>query len=416
MKQFEQIEGIADNLDPRIACLIHLYIFEALTTAQQEELDNWVNDNEINRLTFIAATSEHVVLDGVDFLDHVIPEEKPLEKIKQKIRFEKPAQPAEGSRKARIMPYWRWVAAASIIFVLGIGAALYLSQEQSADPPPDISPGKNLATLNFDGSNVQLDQTNKGLVNLENSYSITAENGFVKYTKGSQPDEKSMKLLHEIATPKAGTYSLQLSDGTRVWLNPSSSISFTPVFPGHERKVMITGEAFFEVAEVIMANGAKKPFIVEVKGKDMRVEVLGTHFNINAYADEPTIRTTLIEGSIKVSIAGQATLLRPGQQADVSDKNIDVTDIGITAAEAVKAWKEGNFDFEKSDLESMLREIGRWYNKEVVYQTAIRTRHFAGQFTRSAKLTEVLDVLRLNGIDCKLSGKKIIVIAMAQTP
>jgi hypothetical protein len=418
MKQFDQIEGATDHLDPRIACLIHLFIFEALTTAQQEELDNWVNENDTNRLTFSAATSGHIVLDGVDFLDHEIPVNNPLEKIKQKLRFVKPAkpQPAEKSKPIRyIIPYWRWVAAASIIFVLGVGTALYLSQDRSVEQSPDISPGKNIATLNYDGSNVLLDQSNKGLVNLENSYSITSENGFVKYTAGARPNEKSMRLQHLISTPAAGTYSLLLSDGTKVWLNPSSSISFTPVFPGNERKVMITGEAFFEVAQQVMANGMKKPFIVEVKGKDMRVEVLGTHFNINAYADEPTIRTTLIEGSVKVIISGQATLLKPGQQADVSNKNIDITDISISATEAVKAWKEGNFDFQKSDAESMLREIGRWYDKQVVYNTPILSRHFGGQITRATKLTDVIGALKQYGIVCKISGKKIVVLSMAQT-
>lgn len=420
MKQSEHTEKMVDELDPRIACLIHLHIFEALTPVQQEELDNWVNENETNRRTFMVATNGVEIMEGVDFLDHEIPQDsKPLEKIKQKLHFEQPVlavQPDQLQprvKKVVMFHYKQWIAAASIIFVVGVGTALY-SSSSGSDVPPDILPGKSTATLNFDGSNVQLDQTNNKVVDM-NGYSIMTENGHVKYTASTEYDEETTKIQHVISTPRAGTYSMILSDGTKVWLNPASTISFPPVFPGHERKVTITGEAFFEVATV-MVNGAKKPFIVEVKDKDVRVEVLGTHFNINAYAEEPVVRTTLIEGSIKVMTSAQTSLLKPGQQADVKSRNIEVTDVGMMGAEAAKAWKEGNFDFQKSDIESLLREIARWYDMQVEFRTEKQIRHFGGQVTRNKKLTEVLKTLELNGIITEIKGNKIIVTAMAKRP
>lgn len=418
MKQSEQLVEMADNLNPRIACLIHLYIFEALTPAQQEELDNWVNENESNRRTFMTATNGAVLMDGFGFLEDVIPEnskEKPLDKIKQKLHFEQPVQPEQSRKAIKLFHYRRWIAAASIIFVLGVGVAVYMSSSGPDEiVPPDISPGKSTATLNFDGSNVQLDQSNNRVVDSRNSYSIVTENGHVTYTAGTEADEQVTRTSHVISTPNAGTYSMILSDGTKVWLNPSSSITFPPVFPGHERKVTITGEAFFEVAQVTIGNGHKKPFIVEVKERDVRIEVLGTHFNINAYEDEPSVKTTLLEGSVKVVTTAQTTLLKPGQQAEINSSAIDVTDVGITGAEAARAWKEGNFDFQKSEIQALLREIGRWYDMEIVYETPMETRHFGGLVTRNTKLSEVLQALKLNGITSEIRGKKIVVTAIAK--
>jgi ferric-dicitrate binding protein FerR (iron transport regulator) len=245
---------------------------------------------------------------------------------------------------------------------------------------------------------------------VQNGYTIKKENGRLIYEAGAANNSAIAESDHVVSTERAGMYPIKLSDGTQLWLNPSSSVSYPPVFPANERKVTITGEVYFEVAKATTADGHKKPFIVTVKGNDTRIEVLGTHFNINAYADEPSVKATLVEGSVKVITSKEALLLKPGEQAEVIDHTIKITEVGESGKRAVQASKEGNFDSQKSDIKSLLREIGRWYDVDVQYPGDMKDRHFVVQMSRNTNLSEVIKALNLSGINCKQKGKKLIVL------
>lgn len=427
--RLEDSTKIDDRINDRITYLIEMHIFEALTKEEQEELNKWVALNDENRLVLQEAANQKTLEQGVSFLNetNVVAN---LERVKEKINKEnpfiqtvsfEPTPPmeqllgADPELEAPVKPMiglrknWKWLAAAVVIFVAGIGMAYYMSIH---DPVVirDIPPGNATATLELSGANVLLDPTTKdGTIKVQNGYTIKKDNGQLIYEAG--PDAQATgESDHVVSTKRAGMYPITLSDGTKLWLNPSSSVSYPPVFPVNERKVTITGEVYFEVAKATTRDGRKKPFIVDVKGKDTRVEVLGTHFNINAYADEPSVKTTLVEGSVKIVTSKEALLLKPGEQAEVIDHTIKVTAVGEQGTRAIKASKEGNFDFQKSDIKSLLREIGRWYDVDVQYPADMQERHFAAQMSRNTNLSEVIKALNLNGINCKLKGKKLIVM------
>jgi ferric-dicitrate binding protein FerR (iron transport regulator) len=223
---------------------------------------------------------------------------------------------------------------------------------------------------------------------------------------GLQVTEKDAAFYNTITTPRGGQYQVTLSDGTKVWLNAASSIRFPVLFTGNERKVEITGEAYFEVAKNV-----SKPF--KVKTISSEVEVLGTHFNVNAYDDEAVAKTTLLEGLVKVSVpqtGGKlaARFLQPGQQSGITkDGRISVLNNADT--EEAVAWKNGRFQFRSADLKSILRQISRWYDVDVVYKGNVDL-HFTGQLTRDDYVSKVFDKLALTGeVHFKIEGKKIIV-------
>jgi ferric-dicitrate binding protein FerR (iron transport regulator) len=192
-----------------------------------------------------------------------------------------------------------------------------------------------------------------------------------------------------------------LADGTKVWLNAASSLRFPAAFAGKERIVELNGEGYFEVAK-----NASMPFHVRVH--DMDVQVLGTHFNINAYTDETAMRTTLLEGSVQVSQGEQTQLLTPGQQAAASQNGqIQLAD-GVDVEE-VMAWKNGMFQFQGADLETILRQAARWYDIDVEYKQRISDR-FSGQISKNVNLSQLLKILELTGkVHFEIEGRKIIV-------
>jgi ferric-dicitrate binding protein FerR (iron transport regulator) len=210
-------------------------------------------------------------------------------------------------------------------------------------------------------------------------------------------------MYNTLGTPRGGQYRLMLPDGSKVWLNAISSIRYPAAFTGKERVVEITGEAYFEVAK-----DATHPFKVLVHNGDMEISVLGTHFNVNAYNDEPIIKTTLVEGSVKVTRDKQTAVIKPGEQTELNSsgalKIIHDADID----EAV-AWRNGLFEFQDADLQSILRQVMRWYDVEVDYQGNIPERFFTAIISRDKTLTGVLEILKLSDIDYKLDGKKLVI-------
>lgn len=301
------------------------------------------------------------------------------------------------------------IAAACTLLLLSTGAYLWFNYKKQFRPvaqkqpavQQDIAPGGDRATLTLsDGTTIDLNNAAEGvLANQGNASVIKNGNGELQYQPvGKQP---STALYNSISTPRGGQYKLVLPDGTKVWLNASTAVRYPAVFNTTERRVSMDGEAYFEVA-----HKKDQPFIVEANG--MQVQVTGTHFNVNAYADEAAVRTTLLEGSVNVKKGMQQATLQPGQQVEVGAeglgkaKTIDV--------EEVVAWKNGLFSFNGDDLAGIMRQLARWYNIEVRYEGAVPKRLFAGQVFRNMKLSETLKVLELSGIRFRVEGGTLIVI------
>ena len=230
---------------------------------------------------------------------------------------------------------------------------------------------------------------------------VKLEGGKLAYQKNS--GEISGKMRFNILSNPNGSQivNIVLADGSRVWLNAGSTLRYPVLFMGNERKVSVTGEAYFEIA-----HDASKPFIVSNGSLDIRV--LGTHFNVNAFEDDGNdIKITLLEGSVKVK-SGKATgLLKPGQQARVNKEIRVVSDVDV---DMVMAWKNGYFQFENASLQTVLKQVSRWYGVDVVYEGNNQPRQFVGEMQRDLSLREILKILEKNDVHFSIIGKKLIVI------
>lgn len=306
--------------------------------------------------------------------------------------------------KVRRMPMLLRAAAAILIIVLGAGAWWLFKPGAKRPMPPlaiakqDVHPGKNGAVLTLaNGQEVALDSAGNGVIANQNGTTITLNNGSVSYNA----DKAAAVSYNMIRTPNARQFKLVLPDGTTVWLNAGSSLKYPTAFTGNERVVAITGEAYFDVAK-----DARHPFVVEV-AQDVKVQVLGTQFNINAYTDEGNIKTTLLQGSVKVNKGASAVVLQPGQQAQLNNEIIVNDHINTTQ---VVAWKDGVFNFDNMNVEEVMRQLARWYDIEVIYEKGIPKTKFYGEIGRNLNLSEVLEGLELSGVHFRIEGKQLIVL------
>lgn len=301
-----------------------------------------------------------------------------------------------------------WWAAASIAIILAVcGYLWFASEKQSLDisrkttPSRDAAPGKNGAVLTLaDGSQVVLDSMKNGLVATQNGTKVTLHNNEISYAP-ENADKKEI-VYNTLSTPRGRMFHVQLPDGTEVWLNAASSIRYPIAFTGAERKVAISGEAYFEVAK-----NPKLPFVVDVD-KKIKVQVIGTHFNINAYSDEPKISTTLLEGSVKVVNEEEAVILTPGQQAQVTGAQMKVIN-GVDLSVSI-AWKDGKFRFNHTPLNEILRQFARWYDVEIIYEGKVPDFVLSGGIKRYFTLSEALLTLTEMGLRYRIEGKQLIVM------
>lgn len=301
----------------------------------------------------------------------------------------------------------RLAIAASILFFLAVGGYFINSnsRQQIAITKPhkqDIAPGGNKAILTLgDGSTILLNSAKIGKLARQGNIIIKkAADGQISYNDASGNHASKNIVYNTAATPQGGQYQFILSDGTKVWLNASSSIKYPVVFNGNERKIELTGEAYFEVA-----HNTKKPFKVISNGQT--VEVLGTHFNVNAYNDERAIKTTLLEGSVKVSANGVSNVIKPGEQARFEHGAINIMNVDL---DEVVAWKKGLFFFEDNNIQEVMRQLSRWYGVDIKYEGQLASRRFSGEISRNVNLSQILDILNFKQIHCKIDGKTIIVM------
>lgn len=395
---------------------------EELKGEEKIELDTWLAQSH-NRLLLEEMMNEPFLREEVK--QYMEPDEATMFlKLAQKR-----AAQHQGAKLASLTGrhWWRY-AAAAVLFILFSSAAYFIffnpkaKQDMATTGPVekrfnnDVAPGTEKAILTLaDGTTIVLDSLSNGAIAQQGNTVIMKEDGLLAYNA----DHKNLStaiLYNTITVPRGGEYrSLVLADGTKVWLNAFSSMRFPTAFTAKERIVEITGEVYFEVAK-----NPSRPFRVFVApppagggGGGMRVEVLGTHFNVNAYSDEAVIKTTLLEGSVKIVNGKSLALIKPGQQAQVpnaasGDGNIKV--INDADVDAEVAWKNGLLVFNQADIKVILRQISRWYDVDVEYKGDIRVPKFYGEIPRTVTLSEVLKIIEINSkLQFTIEGKKVTV-------
>lgn len=306
--------------------------------------------------------------------------------------------------------WYKQAAAALILLFIGLGTYYNFiatnDSETTVITTPvlakkDLPPGGSRAILTLsNGSTVVLDSIgNEFVTQQSNTQIVKTAKGQLSYTTLNQNSKEL--VYNSLSTPRGGQYQLVLPDGTKVWLNAASSIRFPVAFVGKERKVTITGEAYFEVAK-----DKKKPFIVS--SANMDVEVLGTHFNVSAYAEESIVKTTLLEGSVKINNKKSEVYLVPGQQSQLNNSGHFSIKNNIDVDKEI-AWTKGKFQFNSNTIQEIMLQLSRWYDVEVIYQGKVSSETFSAIIKRSSNISQVLKLMEASGVKFDIEGKKIYV-------
>jgi len=393
----------------RIKELVIQRLETGLSSNEQAELHNWINQSDDNRKAIEAFLAEENLRSGLQDMYYS------KNRIWQRL---KGSMPEVNKTQVRSMN-WRYMAAAAILlfFVGGyylisnrsvkIKIAKTNNSSQIKNDVPAPTGTKTILTL-ANGSTIILDSVQNGTLAQQGNAKVQKlSNGQLAYNNNDNNallSEKPTEIFYNtLSTAKGGQTMVVLSDGSKVWLNTASSIRFPTAFTGKERSVEITGEAYFEIA-----HNRSVPFIVKVKDAD--IKVLGTHFNVMAYDDENLLRTTLLEGSVMISRGNESNLLQPGQQAQVgAGETIRV--VSDVDTDQVVAWKNGEFQFNMADIESVMRQLKRWYDIDVVYEGGGKPAiHLVGTVSRNVNLSNVLKLMELNGAHFRAEGKRITVL------
>ncbi|NML19260.1 DUF4974 domain-containing protein [Pseudoflavitalea sp. G-6-1-2] len=316
-------------------------------------------------------------------------------------------QKREEPPPARVIHWNRWIgAAASVLLIISVTVYYFKSSKpatQITHRASDIKPGQDGAILTLgDGSTIVLDSMGNGIVSKQNGTDVVLQNRELVYQSPVSIDPNLPITYNTLTTPRGRQFSVVLPDGTKVWLNAASSLNFPAAFTGAERLVKITGEAYFEVAK-----DQRTPFVV--KANDVDVRVLGTTFNINAYADETATNTTLLEGRVQVTRGADSRSMHPGQQMIAGANGLSLNNSVNT--DQVIAWKNGLFNFEGVGIQELMRQVARWYNIEVVYPKGIPSIEFVGKMSRNVSLPDLLEGLKGAGVNFSIEkDRKLIVL------
>lgn len=386
-------------MEQRIAYLIQKCSRDELTTAEEEELTAFFLD-EKNRELF---NQEAATLMVTSTEKPVINEENWEPVLLNVLNADKSSTAA--TLKVSYRKWWQYAAA---VVIAGSLTGLFFWQMNNRPRPAvkvaeNIAPGTNKAILQLaNGQRIVLTDVQNGVVGQQGMAQVVKlDSGFVAYQPGKTGSAAAVEY-NTLTTPRGGQFKVMLPDGSLVWLNAASSLKYPSSFTGNKRVVELTGEAYFEVA-----TNARQPFYVKSKGQE--VMVLGTSFNINAYDDEPLTATTLLSGKIKVSGPAFSGILQPGEQYQQRggkdwqlNKDIDT--------ENVMAWKKGLFSFNHEDVTTVMRQLARWYDVTVVFETKNRQQQFVGEIPRNVSLEKALEILKFSDIHYVVTGRTIKII------
>jgi len=416
---------MSQSLDDRIGHLLKLYIAGSCNYEEYQEL--------LALLKIETGTTqvEELLLEEVRNGSYHEAEQQ----VNWPLMLQTVLQQQQGTTAAPVkrMAWLKRTAVAAVVFIALASITWWWLQkgdDRHTNTPAvtltyDALPGRNGAVLTLhNGQTVVLDSASNGAMHLQPGLQVAKQDSLISYSAAGT----AVNEMNTLATPRGRKFQLVLSDGTKVWLNAASSIRYPAVFTGKERVVDVTGEVYFEVTK-----NASHPFIVNIfstreAGVKGRVEVLGTHFNINAYDDEEVIKTTLLEGSVKVGNrqwavgsgekaagkgqmaknANDEVILKPGEQASLSQSSQLSQPIPVQT-DAVMAWKNGYFQFERADIQTVMRQVARWYDVDIQYEGTITTDKFGGSIPRDATLSQVLHALEQSLVHFTIQGKKVIV-------
>ena len=372
-----------------ILTLLKAHLEGVIGPEDKAELDQWIESSDENRAFFQEINDPEKVMAALRKMEQY-DEDRIWEKVMN-----------GRSQNSKVIPLanrrWIWYAAASMVLLLGSGAYYLHRVKTQAETTiiADVPPGGNKAILTLaNGQKVVLDSLANGVIAQQGSTSVDKVGSGLAYKIN---DDGGPVLMNTLTTPRGGQYTLRLPDGTRVWLDAASSITYPTAFTGKERRVKITGQVYLEIA-----HNAAQPFITEVDG--MEIKDIGTAFNINAYNDEASVKITLVTGAVAVG----AQVLQPGQQFILTGGNGEVID--HADLDEALAWKNGKFLFgEKTDIATIMRQLARWYDVDVKYEGQVGV-HFGGSISRQVNVSKVLDKLALTGdVKFRIEGRTIIV-------
>ena len=314
--------------------------------------------------------------------------------------------------KSRIKPLlFISISAAAAIIILNIIGLNFWTENSTPTPvqivtakaAPIVSPGVNKAVLTLsNGQIIVLDSLNNGVIEKNESFEIKkTENGQLVYHAFDRNYKNARNGdFNTVSTPRGGEYRIILPDGSKVWLNAASKIKFPAVFKRNIREVELDGEAYFEIAK-----RSAMPFVVKT-GKT-EIEVLGTHFNVKAYSSQEVMKTTLVEGSVKIKGGNSSLLLKPGQQARLAGGSMTV--VSNVDIEEQVAWKNGLFIFKDATIEEVMSQVASWYDLNVSFEGKIPEKLLTGKVSRSVNVTEFMNLLNYAGVKFKIKGKNIVI-------
>lgn len=402
--------------DSQLTKLIRKYLSDEATEEEKHKVEQWYDSFDESDIDILRN-------DALDSHESVV---WSLKEIRKKIieRQTKKGYLFSAKKKKFSMGY-RWAAAAILLLISGSiyffisnnKRSISLKNIAQKTIKRDILPGGNKAILTLaNGQKIVLDSTQKGMLSVPgNTKIVKVDNGLLKYQKSKIIDQKSKIKYNTVTTPRGGVYRVVLPDGSKVWLNASSSIHFPTTFVGKKRKVEITGEAYFEISPDI-----NKPFIVKVN--DIKIKVLGTHFNVMAYDNEAEIKTTLLEGAVRVTADSdmlnapknrQSVVLKPGQQAIIRKNKDDnkkiILNNNINLNQTV-AWKNNLFWFQNTDINEVMKQLSRWYDVDIKMKEKIPDL-FTGSIPRNITFSKMFEILQMTGsIHYKIKNKQTVIV------
>lgn len=416
----------------RIPNLIAKHLRGQLSAGEGQELQAWVDKTEGNKRFFEQATNEQWLLADLQQFTAAAPDDTAFHRTL--------AEHPPEAKVVGLRPWRKYIAVAASVSILILAGAYLFNRTQTASPAvainnaaskADVLPGHDGAILTLaDGKTVVLDSAAAGTITEQGNARVVLDNGKLAYTaqKTAGPSNNTV-YYNQLATPRGRKFRIVLPDGSNVWINAASTLRYPTQFTGSERRVQITGEAYFEIA-----HNPNNPFFVEVglpNNTSAEVMVLGTHFNVMAYSMEDAMKTTLLQGRVAIrtlpkgrtadatgpasgatgltSSDAPPTMLSPGQQALVAGARQAVTVVDDVDLDQVVAWKNGLLSFSRADIKKLMRSVERWYDIDVVYQGDLPPRTFSGKFSSNARLSELLTILDANSIHYTLNGRVLTV-------